>query len=129
MRRYSSALDDAPDQQAPDVVVIVETGDEELKRSGRVVDRRRYGFEDLVEEYGEGEILALGLAAAETRARIAVEHRKVELLVAGAEIDEEVVNLVEDFARAGIGAVDLVDHQYRNELGVHRLFEHEASLG
>ena len=59
---------------------------------------------------------------------VGVEHGKVELVFAGVEIDEEVVDLVEHFLRAGVGPVDLVDHQDRRQLGLERLAEHVARL-
>ena len=48
-------------------------------------------------------------------ARVGIEDRKIELLFFGAEIDEEVVDLVEDIGGARVGAIDLVDAEYRRE--------------
>ena len=47
----------------------------------------------------------------------------------GAEVDEELVDLVEDLGRAGVGAVDLVDRDDDRQVAGHRLLEDVAGLG
>ena len=47
----------------------------------------------------------------------------------GAEVDEEVVDLVEDLARAGVLTIDLVDDHHRHQPRLHRLAQDEAGLG
>ncbi len=59
---------------------------------------------------------------------VGVEHGKVELVFAGVEIDEQVVDLVQHFLRARVGTVDLVDHQDRRQLGFQRLAQHVTRL-
>ncbi len=59
---------------------------------------------------------------------VGVNNREVELVFAGVEVDEEVIDLVEDFLRARVGAVDLVDYKDRRELRFERLIEHIACL-
>ena len=61
--------------------------------------------------------------------RVRVEDREVELVLGGVEVDEEVVDLVQDLAGAGVGAVDLVDHHHRGQAGLERLAQHVAGLG
>jgi hypothetical protein len=88
---------------------------------GTVVD-------DLLEERREEGVLAVGRSAAETLARVAVEHRELELLFRGVEIDEQVVDLVDHLVDARVGAVDLVDYHDRRQVGLERLAQHEAGL-
>ena len=59
---------------------------------------------------------------------IGVEHGEIELRLVGVEVDEEVVDFVEDFLRARVGAVDLVDDDDGRQLGFERLREHVARL-
>ena len=59
---------------------------------------------------------------------VGVEHREIELLFLGVEIDEQVVDFVEHFLRTRVGAVDLVDDQNRRQLGFQRLAQHVARL-
>ena len=61
-------------------------------------------------------------------ARLRVEHREIELAFVGAEVDEQIVNLVEHFRRARVGAIDLVDAKNRGQVRLERLLEHEARL-
>ena len=44
------AVEDPPDRQAADVVVVVEVGEQELQRHRRVVARRRHRAHDLLEQ-------------------------------------------------------------------------------
>ena len=55
--------------------------------------------------------------------------REVELLLAGAQLDEGVEDLVQDLVGPGVGPVDLVDHDDRADVAVERLAEHELGLG
>ena len=57
-----------------------------------------------------------------------VDHREVELLVAGAELVEQLEGLVDDPARARAGAVDLVDDHDGLEAQRERLARDEARL-
>ena len=57
-----------------------------------------------------------------------VEHREIELVLGGVEVDEQVVDLVEDFLHARVGPVDLVDHHDGRQLGFERLRQHVARL-
>ena len=69
------------------------------------------------EVHGRGAELAVGVDDGE------VEHGLV-----GVEVDEEVIDLVQDFLRTRVGAVDLVDDDDGRELGFEGLGEHVAGL-
>ena len=56
------------------------------------------------------------------------ENREIELLVGGIERGEQVEHFVDDFDRARVGAVDLVDHDDRLEAHPQRLRHHELGL-
>ena len=45
-----------------------------------------------------------------------------------AEVEEELVDLVDDLLRAGVGPVDLVHDEDDGQPGLERLAEHEAGL-
>src|SRR6185437_12794493 len=57
-----------------------------------------------------------------------VDHGEVQLLVAGAQLVEELESLIDDPARAGPGTVDLVDHDDGLQPQRQRLARHEAGL-
>ena len=58
----------------------------------------------------------------------AVEDREIELLVSGIEVREEVETLVDDFIRAALRLVDLVDGDDRLQADLQRLGDHELGL-
>ena len=69
-----------------------------------------------------------GIGAGGARPRVRVEHREVELLLGGVEVDEQVVDLVQHFLRPRVGPVDLVDHDDRRQAALERLAQHEPRL-
>ncbi len=58
----------------------------------------------------------------------AVQHREVELLVVGAQLDEKVEGLVQRARRVGVGPVGLVDDDDRPQPEAQRPHEHVARL-
>ena len=57
-----------------------------------------------------------------------VNHRKIELVFGGVEIDEEIVDLIEHRGGARVGPVDFVEHHDRRQLGGERLLQDVARL-
>ena len=57
-----------------------------------------------------------------------VQDREIELLLAGVERREQVEHFVDDFGRARVGAVDLVDDDDRLQPDLERLGDHELGL-
>ena len=60
--------------------------------------------------------------------RDAVEDGKVELVLGGVEIDEQIVDFVQHLLRPRVTAVDLVDHHDGRQLGLQRFAQDIASL-
>src|SRR5205823_598667 len=98
-----AALEDAADRDSSEIVARIEVGDEHLQRRAGVAARRRDVIENRVEQ--RPKILAwLGrrdTRRARTRAR--VENGKIELLLGGVQVDEEVVDLVQHLLHARVG--------------------------
>ena len=69
------------------------------------------------------------IAGGRARPGVGVEHREVELVLRGVEVDEEVIDLVEHLGGARVAAVDLVDDHDGRQPGLQGLLEHEARLG
>ena len=121
------AAGDPAGQHAADEIVAVEQGGEHLERAG--VDPRRGDVGDDGVEQGRevaradvvGEPGIAGAAAG-------VEGREIELLVAGVEVEEQLEDFVEDFGRARVGAVDLVDDDDRAQAERERLAGDELGL-
>ena len=60
---------------------------------------------------------------------VRVDDRKLDLVLVGPEVHEQLVDLVEDFARPRVGAVDLVERDDDRQAAGHRLLEDVAGLG
>src|SRR5205085_8208829 len=118
----------AADAEAADVFVVVDGGNEELHRPFGMTGWRRNALEDGIEERTAifrrfAEVVADDALTADR-----VEHRKVELLVRGAELDHQIEDFVQHFLRTRIAAVDLVDDDDRQQSESERLAQHEARL-
>ena len=122
------AVEDARNRQATEIVAVIQIGHQHLQRAIGIALGLRDGVHDGVEQ--RPQILARLAQIGRRRPQlgIGVEHGKIELILAGVEIDEQVVNLVQHFLRARVGTVDLVDHQNRRQLGFQRLAQHVARL-
>ena len=77
------------------------------------------------------DVLALdaGLGADPTRSGVGIEDGKVDLVLVGVEVQEQLLHLVHDLGDTGVGPVDLVDHEHDGEAGLQCLAQDEAGLG
>ena len=125
---FQGSLEDAPNAQAAQVVAVIQVGDEHLQDGFGIARRRGNVLQDGVEERAQvgGRVVHgfLGHAGLGD----GVEHRKIELVFGGVEIDEQVVNLVEHFRHARVGAVDLIDHHDGRQVRFQGLGKHVARL-
>ena len=121
--------EDAPIGDPAQVIAVVEVGDEHLQilvapepvgggiclmissKSGVMSLRSSVDFLDRVAGLGAG-----------------VDHREIELLVAGVEFHEQLEHHVEHLVGPGVLAVDLVDDHDHLRAALHGLFEHELGL-
>ena len=122
------AVEDARDGQPAEVVAVIEIRHQDLQRAIGVAGGRGDGRHDGIEQ--RLQILTGGVGVRRRRAQlgVGVENRKIELVFGGVEIDEQVVDLVQHFLGTRVGAVDLVDHDDRRQLGFQRLAQHVARL-
>ncbi len=125
------ALHDASDGEAAEVVGGVEVGDQRLERRVGVAGRGRDRVGDGVEDRGH---VGVGPGHAHTQHRPALasdgrDDRELDVLVAGVEVEEELVDLVDHLVGARIAPVDLVDHHDRRQMAVQSLGEDVPRLG
>ena len=59
---------------------------------------------------------------------VRVDDRELDLLLVGAEVDEQLVDGIEDLGRSRVGPVDLVERDDHRQPPGHRLLEHIAGL-
>ena len=122
-----AAAKDAADADASDVAVVVDRRDQQLE-GAFFGGRFGHAGDDRFEERFEGIARVLERSLGDAGFRVGEEHRKIGLLVVGAELDEEVEGLIDDFLRARVLAVDLVDDHDRAQVELERLAQHEARL-
>ena len=122
------AVPDAPDGHPADVIVGRQVRDEQLER---VVRRVRDGRRHLDEEVEQRPKVRAGLVQVAGRGpelRVRVHDRELDLVRVGAEVHEELVDVVEHLGRPGVAAVDLVERDDDRQAAGHRLLEHVAGL-
>ncbi len=61
-------------------------------------------------------------------ARIGIDDRKLQLILARIEVDKQIVEFVENFLNAGVGPVNLVDDGDNGQLGLQRLHQNVPRL-
>ena len=120
---------DAPHCLPPHVGVVVDQGHAELQRGPGITGGRRDGGYDQVEQRLQVGARLSRIQGGRARLGIGVDHREVQLVAVGAQVDEQIQHLVQRLGGAGVGAVDLVDHHDRHQPGFQRLAQHEAGLG
>ena len=122
------ALKDAADGDAAEVIGVVKIGDKNLERALGVSGGGGNGVDDGFKERLQIRARHSGVRGCGAGLGHGVEHGKIELVLVGVEVDEEIVNFVQHFLRAGIGTVNLVDDHDGGELGFEGLGEHVTSL-
>ena len=126
-------LDGAPfhpaNADAAHIVVIVDIGKQHLGGAFQVALRARHLFDDHLKQGGH-----VGAGSGGVQGGIAVPgggiaHGEVQLVVVGAQFNEQVQHLVHHFCGTGAGPVDLVEHHQGLLAQGQRLFQNEPGLG
>ena len=118
-----------PDRHPPDVLVGGEVRDQQLERVVGLERRRRRDRDEQVEERPQVRARAGRIARRRARLGVGVDDRELDLVLVGAEVHEQLVDVVEDLGRPGVAAVDLVEGDDDRQMPRHRLLEHVAGLG
>ena len=122
------SLKNARDGDAPEKIAVIEVGDLNLQHGRGIARRRRNRSDDLFEERLEIRRIVADFAVRDAEFRVRVDHRKIELVFGGVEIDEEVVDFVEHSGGARVGPVNFVQHHDRRQLRGQRLLQDVARL-
>ncbi len=123
------AVEDTPDGDAAQVVAGVQVGDQGLQRRIHIAARCRCVRDDGVEQRLQVFARHQDVRGGRALACVRVKHGEVELVFSGVQVDEEVVDLIEHFADARVGPVDLVDDHDGRLAAFKGLPQHEARLG
>src|SRR5450755_1887572 len=118
----------ASGDDAAEIVIGFQDGAEQAERA--FLHHRRL---DVAEDQIEQRLHAVVVRTLKRRRHPAllgraVENREIELLLAGVEGGEQIEHFVDDFDRARVGAVDLVDDDDGLETHPQRLRDHEFGL-
>ena len=114
--------------EAAEVFGIIEVGNEHLERFVGIVGRTGHHFENRLEQRREVHAGIVEIPHGDGVASDGVQHGEFELFFRRVQIDEQIVHFVQDFLRAGVLAVDLVDDHNDLEAAFEGLAEHETGL-
>ena len=119
---------DPADGHATDVLVGRQVGHQQLERVPGLEHRRRRDVDEQLEERVEVGAGHRQVAGRRAQLGVRVHDRELDLVLVGAEVHEQLVDVVEDLRRAGVGAVDLVERDDDGQPTGHRLLQHVARL-
>ncbi len=90
--------------------------------------RRRCDVDEQVQERMEVIARIVQATGRRPELRVRVDDREIDLVLVGAEIHEQLVDVVEHLCRTGVRAIDLVEGDHDREAPGHRLLQHVARL-
>ena len=128
MPRIKVPLKNARDGDAPEKFAVIEVGHLNLQRGRGIARWRRNGCDDLFEERLQSGGIVADFQMSDAEFRIGIDHREIELVFGGVEINKEVVDFVEHGGGARVGAVNFIEHHDRRQLRGERLLQHVARL-
>ena len=123
-----TALDTA-DTDSTNKLVVVDGGNEELKRLVLVTVGCGHIFKNGVKKGGKILTGGMGVKGSGTRSTGAEEHRGIKLLVSGVKLQKKLKHLVTNLVKTGIGTVDFVYDNDNPVIKLQCLFKHESGLG
>src|SRR6266550_8844169 len=124
----NATADDAPERNSSQVIAVIKIRDEHLKEWLTRNFWRRHMLHNRLEKRRHVFVVFVQLAHGKTVLRAGVNDWEIELLVGCLEFDEEIENLVQDFVRARVFSVDLVDDNNRLQFVLQRLAQHKTRL-
>src|SRR5882757_4379808 len=122
------AIENAADGDAAEKIAVIEIHHLDLQDAFRIAGRRGDGFDDRLEERQEIFGIVADVAMGHTVAGVGVNDRKIELVFGSVQVDEEIVDFVENFLGASVGAIDFIEHDDRRELSGKSFLQDVASL-
>ena len=123
------AAGDAADADAAHELVVVDRGDEHLRRTLRIALRGRNVLENRVKQRAQIDARDGGVERRRAGAGTGVDDRGVQLAFVRVQIDHQVDGLGDDLVAARVRTVHLVDHGDDRQAQRQRMLEHEAGLG
>ena len=126
-------LDGAPlhpaNADAAHIVVIVNVGEQHLGGALQIPFRAGNLVDNHLEQGGHVGAGLVRLQAGVPLPGGGIAHGELQLVVVGAQLDEQVQHLVHHFRGAGPGPVDFIQHHHWLLAQGQSLFQHKAGLG
>ena len=123
------AAGDAADADAAHELVVVDRGDEHLRRALRIALRGRNVLENRVKQRAQIDARDRGVERRRAGAGAGIDDGGVQLALVRVQIDHQVDGLGDDLVAARVRTVHLVDHGDDRQAQRQRVLEHEAGLG
>ena len=95
------AVPDPPDRHPADVVVGRQVRHQQLERMVGLVGRRRGDVDEQIEQRPQVGAWPCQVAGRRAQLGVGVDDREFDLVLVGAEVHEQLVDLVEDLGRRG----------------------------
>ena len=127
--RLEHAAGDAADADAPDILGVVDGGNQHLRRAVGIAFRRGNVFQDGIEQRAQIRAGGVQIQRCRTLAGGNVENRVFDGALVGFEVNQQVEDFAHHLFAARVGAVNLVDDNQHLQLQLQCLFQHEAGLG
>ena len=125
---FDPPVEDAANRNASQVIAGIEIRHQQLQRRLGISPRRRHVLHDRLEQGAKVGAGVRGIAAGRSGPGVGVQDRELELFLAGVEIDEQIVDLVQHFKRARVRPVDLVHDDDRRQPPLECLAQDESRL-
>src|SRR5207248_2854034 len=124
----NATTNDTSERDPSKIIAVIQIRDEHLKEWLAGNFWRRHVLDDCLKERRHVFIVFVQFAHGKTVLRAGINDREIELLIGCLELDEEIENLVQDFVRACVFSVDLVDDNNRFQFVLHRLAQNKTRL-
>ena len=123
------ALDNAPDSDPPDILIIVQVVHVELNGTVQRRGRTGQGRDNQVKEGLKILSLCGQVAFGYPGSGVGVHHGKRKLVVRGIEIDEEIIDGIQHGRDPGVPSVDFVNADNRGQPGFQGFLQNKSRLG
>src|SRR5262249_45941895 len=123
-----ATADDTPKRDSSEVIAVIQIRDEHLKEWLARNFWRRHVLHDRLKERCHVLIVFVQFARGKTLRCAGINNGEIELLVSGLQFNKEIENFIQDFVRARVFSVDLVDDNNRLHFVLQRLAQNKTCL-
>ena len=120
---------DAADCDAADIFIIIQAADQHLERGIQIHLRCWNILQNGFKQRLQIRSLHLGRIARGSVAAGAEQHRRIQLLIRGIQVHQQLQNLIHDLVNPLIRAVDLVDHDDHTVAELQGTAQDKTGLG